>query len=270
MRGGLGGFGVGLRGVHYATLRARPPAAWGCDFFEALTENYLDDHGFGRDTLRFIASHRPVVLHGVSLSIGGRDPFDSAWLGRLRALADEVRAAWVTDHLCWTADGGWQSHDLLPVPYTPAMLAWCARRVDAVQQALGRPIALENPSAYVHTAESTIPEWAFLSELADATGCGLLVDVNNVFVSCANLGWDPRAWLDGVAAERVMQLHLAGPRREGDLWIDTHDQPVLDEVWALYDRFRVRAPEAPVLLEWDADIPDFDALVGQLARARSR
>jgi uncharacterized protein (UPF0276 family) len=263
------GFGVGLRAAHYATLRGRPPAAWGCDWFEALTENYLDDHGLARDTLRYVAAHRPVALHGVSLSIGGRDALDHAWLARLRALADEVRAAWVTDHLCWTRDGGWQSHDLLPIPYTRGTLAWCARRVDEVQQALGRPIALENPSLYVDTPESTLPEWAFMNELAQATGCGLLLDVNNVFVSCANLGWDPLSWVDGVAAEHVVQLHLAGPRREGAVWIDTHDQPVLDEVWALYDRVRARVPDAPVLLEWDAELPDFDTLVGHLSRARS-
>ncbi len=262
------GDGVGLRSDHYPALRERAEEAWGVDWFEAITENYLDDRGNARATLEWIAQRRPVVLHGVSLSIGGTDALDIRYLRKLGALAREVHAAWISDHLCWTRVGRFQSHDLLPLPYTPETLAWCVERVRRVQDLLDRPIALENPSRYLDFVDSTIPEWAFLSELAQATGCGILLDVNNVHVSAHNLGLDPREAIERIHADAVVQIHLAGPRPRGDLLVDTHDQAVPAEVWPLYRRALERMPGVPTLLEWDSSIPSWEGLVAELERAR--
>jgi uncharacterized protein (UPF0276 family) len=262
------GDGVGLRGVHFRHLLDTAPQAWGVDWFEIISEDFLDDHGFAAHVLDHVAAHRPVVMHGVSLSIGSTDPLDKIYLRKLRALADRVGPAWISDHLCWTGVNGVVSHDLLPMPLTRSSLAHVAGRVRAVQDYLGRPLILENPSSYLEFHVSQIPEWEFLTMLAQNTGCGLLLDVNNVFVSSVNHGFDAVAYIESLPADRIVQVHLAGPRDRGAYLLDTHDQPVPEEVWPLYGLVHHRTGGVATLLEWDADIPPFPDLLAELAKAK--
>jgi uncharacterized protein (UPF0276 family) len=258
------GLGLGLRTPHLEHILARWPEL---DWFEAISENYMDSAGRPRALLRRIAERYPISLHGVSLSIGGSDPLDRSYLGRLKRLADELGAVTVSDHLCWTGVGGLNSHDLLPLPLTEEALEHVARRVLAVQDALGRPLALENPSSYLRFRHSTIDEPEFLRELCGATGCELLLDVNNVYVTCHNTGGDPLHYLDGVPWGRVVQMHLAGHERCGTHLVDTHGQPVADEVWALYERAWELGGGAPTLLERDSNIPTFELCRAELLLA---
>jgi uncharacterized protein (UPF0276 family) len=258
------GLGLGLRNVHFdAILSSAPRDLW----FEAISENFMDSGGRPRAMLRAIAERHPVVLHGVSLSIGSTDPLDTAYLATLKRLADEVRPAWISDHLCWTGVNGHNSHDLLPMPLNAESLAHVTARVIEVQERLERPLILENPSSYVRFAESTIDEPEFLRALADATGCGLLLDVNNVFVSCFNAGTDPHAYLDAFPCDRVVQMHLAGHQDLGSHVIDTHDRPVRAEVWELFRTAWARTGGAATLLEWDDGIPDFAECLAELHKA---
>jgi uncharacterized protein (UPF0276 family) len=263
------GDGVGLREEHYPHLMRTPPAAWGVDWFEVISENYLDNEGYGMRVLEHVAAHRPVVMHGVSLSIGSTAPLDMGYLARLKALAARVSPLWISDHLCWTGVGGLNSHDLLPMPLTEESLALTADRVRAVQDYLGRPIVLENPSTYLAFQSSRLPEWEFIGRLAEDTGCGLLLDVNNVHVSSVNQFFDPLAYIDAIPANHVVQIHLAGPSDHGTHLIDTHDHPVPDEVWPLYARAWERCGPVATLLEWDASIPPFDELLAELAKAKT-
>jgi uncharacterized protein (UPF0276 family) len=217
--------------------------------------------------IRAIAERYPVVLHGVSLSIGSTDPLNTDYLARLKRLADEIRPAWISDHLCWTGVGGFNSHDLLPMPLTEESLAHVTARVRQVQDILERPLILENPSTYVRFVQSTMEEPEFLRRLGDATGCGLLLDVNNVFVSCFNTGADPVAYLDAFPCERVVQMHLAGHQQHGSHIIDTHDRPVRAEVWELFRLAWARTGGASTLLEWDGDIPGFAECHAELLKA---
>ena len=259
------GLGLGLRSVHFDTiLRERPAVGW----FEAISENFMDSHGRPRAALRAIAELYPIVLHGVSLSIGSTDPLDFDYLARLKRLAGEVRPAWISDHLCWTGMLGLNSHDLLPLPLTEESLAHVAGRVRQVQDFLERPLILENPSAYVRFAGSQMEEPEFLRRLGDETGCGLLLDVNNVHVSCFNAGTDPLAYLGAFPFERVVQMHIAGHQHLGTHIIDTHDGPVAPPVWELFRRAWHRTGGAATLLEWDDRIPSFQECVNELAKAR--
>lgn len=262
------GDGVGLRGAHFPHLMRTPPDAWGVDWFEIISENFIDNRGFAAHVLEKVAAQRPVVMHGVSLSIGSTAPLDMAYLRKLKALADRVRPAWISDHLCWTGVNGVNTHDLLPMPLTEASLAHVADRVRAVQDLLGRPLVLENPSTYLEFRASVIPEWEFLARLAEATGCGLLLDVNNVFVSATNHGFDPVRYIDGVPADRIVQMHLAGHSDCGTHLIDTHDHPVAGAVWPLYQRAQQRTAGVATLLEWDAHIPPFPEVCAELGKAR--
>ncbi len=263
------GDGVGLREDHYPHLMATPPAEWGVDWFEAITENLLDNHGWAMRVFEHVAAHRPVVLHGVSLSIGSTAPLDTAYLAKLRALAERFRPLWISDHLCWTGVNGINSHDLLPMPLTEASLAHAADRVAAVQEWLGRPLIVENPSSYLQFTSSQMPEQEFLARLCERTGCGLLLDVNNVHVSCYNHGLDPLAYIDALPADHIVQMHLAGPSDHGTHLIDTHDHPVPDAVWPLYARAWERCGPVATLLEWDAQIPPFAELLAELDKARA-
>jgi uncharacterized protein (UPF0276 family) len=263
------GDGVGLREEHYPHLMRTPPADWGVDWFEVISENYLDNQGYGLHVLEHVAAHRPVVMHGVSLSIGSTAPLDFAYLAKLRALAARVSPLWISDHLCWTGIGGLNSHDLLPMPLTEESLAHTATRVRAVQDYLGRPIVLENPSTYLAFRSSRMPEWEFIARLAEQTGCGLLLDVNNIHVSAVNQAFDPLAYIDAIPANHVVQIHLAGPSDQGTHLIDTHDHPVPDAVWPLYARAWERCGPVATLLEWDANIPPFAELLAELAKART-
>lgn len=263
------GDGVGLREEHYAHLMATPPAEWGVGWFEVISENCLDNQGYGMRVLEHVRAHRPIVMHGVSMSIGSTAPLDYGYLGKLRDLAAELKPLWVSDHLCWTGIGGINSHDLLPMPLTEASLVHVAGRVRAVQDFLGRPLTLENPSTYLEFTSSMMPEWEFLARLAAETGCGLLLDVNNVHVSAFNHGFDPLAYLDAVPAEHVVQIHLAGPRDYGTHLIDTHDSPVPDAVWPLYARAWERCGPVATMVEWDANVPPFEELVAELGKAKA-
>ena len=207
--------------------------------------------------LRQIAERYPIVMHGVSLSIGSADPLNWEYLGKLKRLAGETRAAWISDHLCWTGVGGHNSHDLLPLPLNDETLRHVVERVLTVQDFLERPFVLENPSSYITFRESTISEWDFLAQLSEQSGCGLLLDVNNVYVSCRNHDWDPQQYLAGIPAVRVVQFHLAGHTDLGTHCIDTHDGRVVDAVWDLYRQAIARTGEVSTLLEWDAPHSEF-------------
>ena len=260
------GVGVGLRNVHFDhILTEHPPVDW----FEAISENFMDSGGRPRAVLRRIAEQYPVVLHGVSMSIGSTDPLDRAYLARLRRLAGEISARWVSDHLCWTGVLGLNSHDLLPLPLNEDVLHHVAARVRQVQDVLERPLVLENPSTYVRFRDSTIGEPEFFRALCDLSGCGLLLDVNNVYVSCFNGGTDPLAYLDAFPFERVVQLHIAGHQHCGTHIVDTHDRPVCDPVWALFRVAWQRTGGAAALLEWDGEVPAFPAVHAEALRARA-
>ncbi len=257
------GRGLGLRREHYQhVVENRPPVGW----FEVISENFLGAGGNPRRVLEAVRRDHPVVLHGVSLSIGSTDPLDERYLTELDALARAVEPAWISDHLCWGAAHGINAHDLLPLPYTEEALAHVARRVEMVQERLGRRILLENPSSYL-VLEGDMPEHEFLAALARRADCGILLDVNNVFVSAHNHGWDPQAYLAAMPAERVGQIHLAGHSEEGALLIDTHDGQVADGVWQLYAEAVRRFGARSTMIEWDADVPAFEELEAELGRA---
>jgi uncharacterized protein len=258
------GQGVGLRSQHFSYLMRNDPQV---DWFEIISENFMDNFGLARHVLERIASARPVVMHGVSLSVGSTDPLDFDYLARLKALAEFVRPVWISDHLCWTGVAHVNTHDLLPMPLNEESLRHVAGRVRQVQDFLGRPLVLENPSTYLEFRNSTIAEWDFLSELARETGCGLLLDVNNVYVSGHNHGFDPEHYVRSLPAESVVQIHLAGPSDCGRYLVDTHDRPVPAPVWRLYKLAQELTGGVSTLLEWDANIPDFPELVCELRKA---
>jgi uncharacterized protein (UPF0276 family) len=237
-------------------------------FFEVISENFMDCAGGRRRALDLIAERYPVVLHGVSLSIGSTDPLNFGYLRRLRDLADAVRARLVSDHVCWTGVLGRNTHDLLPLPFTEAALTHVAERVRIVQEFLGRRLVLENPSTYVGFTGSTMTEPEFLARLAEDTDCELLLDVNNVYVSAVNHDFDPVAYLDALPLNRVAQIHLAGHTDYGTHLIDTHDAPVTDAVWDLYRLVIERAGAIPTLVEWDDKLPAFPVLIAELDKAR--
>jgi uncharacterized protein len=259
------GIGLGLRTVHYAhILEQRPDVDW----FEIISENYLETSGRPLDFLDAIAERYPMVMHGVSLSIGSTDPLNREYLRQLRELRERVKARWVSDHLCWTGVAGRNSHDLLPMPYTEEALAHVVSRVDEVQNFLGAPIALENPSTYAELSGASMPEWEFLARLAELADCAILLDVNNVYVSARNHGFDPALYLDAMPFDRVVQLHVAGHTDHGTHIIDSHIGPVVDPVWELLALAHRRAAGVPILLEWDAEIPAFEVVHQEALRAR--
>ena len=257
------GRGLGLRREHYQHVVENRPAV---DWFEVISENFMGAGGNPRRVLEAVRRDYPVVLHGVSLSIGSTDPLDERYLAELDALARAVEPAWISDHLSWGTAHGLNAHDLLPLPYTEEALAHVARRVEMVQERLGRRILLENPSSYLEL-DGDMAEHEFLAELARRADCGILLDVNNVFVSAHNHGWDPHAYLAAMPAERVGQIHLAGHSEDGALLIDTHDGHVVDGVWRLYAEAVGRFGARATMIEWDADVPAFEELEAELIRA---
>jgi uncharacterized protein (UPF0276 family) len=259
------GFGLGLRPPHYQDVLDGAPRV---DWWEVISENFLVAGGNPRRVLREVRARWPVVLHGVSLSIGSVDPLDADYLDRLAALVAEVEPPIVSDHLCWSSLGGHAAHDLWPLPYTDEALALVVAKVGRVQDRLGRRILLENPSSYVTFAASHIPEAEFLAEVARRADCGILLDVNNVYVSATNHGWDAAAYLAALPVERVGQIHLAGHSDHGTHLLDTHDHPVCDAVWALYRDAVARFGPVAAMIERDDHIPGLDELVGELDRAR--
>ena len=260
------GHGVGLRREHFDRVLSDRT---GVDWFEVISENYLVKGGRPLQILEQVRRDYPVVLHGVSLSIGSADPLDRGYLDRLRDLAARIEPAWVSDHLCWTSVGGHNSHDLLPLPYTEETLEHVVSRLVVVQDHLGRRIALENASTYLSFAGSSIPEWEFLGEVAHRADCGILLDVNNIYVSAVNHGFDPEKYLAAIPPERVWEIHLAGHTDCGSHLLDTHSARVCDEVWDLYRFASRRIGAVASLVEWDEDIPDWDTLETESGRARA-
>jgi uncharacterized protein len=259
------GLGVGLRHVHFNYILEHWPAV---DWFEIISENFIDSRGKPRYVLDQIAERYPLVMHGVSLSIGSTDPLNIDYLQKLKALAQEIRAVWVSDHLCWTGVLGKNTHDLLPLPLNEETLQHTITRVKFVQEFLERPLILENPSSYITFAASTFSEAQFLTALSEATGCGLLLDVNNIYVSCRNHNWNAHEYLQQIPSNRIVQFHLAGHTDLGTHCIDTHDGHVIDAVWELYRAAYKGCQGAATLLEWDAHIPTFPELHAEILKAR--
>lgn len=260
------GFGLGLRREHYRDfLDTDVPV----DFVEVISENFMVEGGQPLDILRRVRERHPVALHGVSMSIGSADGLNRDYLRRLRMLVDRIEPLFVSDHLSWSRYAHFNSHDLLPLPYTEETLAVVCRNVDMAQEAMGRAMLFENPSSYLTFAASTMTEWEFLTEMSRRTGCGLLLDINNIFVSTQNHGWDEDAYLRGIPADRVRQIHLAGHTRGDGLLIDTHDQPVNDDVWSLYAKAMSRLGPVATMIERDGAIPPLPELLDELDTARA-
>jgi len=259
------GYGLGLRKEHYKTvLDDHPPVDW----FEILSENYMVDGGKPLYFLDRIREQYPMVMHGVSLSIGGTDPLDQDYLKRLKTLMERVQPAWISDHLCWTGVNGTNLHDLMPLPYTEETVRHVTDRVSQVQDYLGRQILLENVSSYVAFKDSEFSEWEFLREIAEKSDCLILLDINNIYVSAFNHNFDPYDYVDGIPLERVYQFHLAGHTHENDLIIDTHDHPIVDPVWELYAAAVRRFGYVSTMIERDDNIPPLTELLGELEQAR--
>ncbi len=260
------GHGVGLRNTHFPEVEAETARV---DWFEVISENFMIRGGRPLRILDHARALAPVVLHGVSLSLGSTDPLREDYLEALAILAARVEPAWVSDHLCWGSVGGHYAHDLLPLPYTEEALGHVVERVGRVQDRLGRQILVENVSSYLTYAGSAMPEWEFLAEVARRSDCGILLDVNNVYVSAMNHGFDPLRYLAGVPADRIGQIHLAGHSDHGTHLLDTHDAPVRAEVWALYRWVIERIGPVSTLVEWDEHIPEWSELVAETERARA-
>lgn len=260
------GFGLGLRVDHYDAILTTLPTA--VDWFEIITEDYLVPGGTPRYHLDAVAAHYPIVMHGVALSIGSTSPLDFDYLAQVKTLAQHCGARWISDHLCWTGMNGKFLHDLLPLPYTEETLRHVCDRVRRAQDFLGQRILLENPSTYLEFTHSTISEWEFMAALAEAADCYILLDVNNIYVSSVNHGFDPENYLKAIPLERVKQFHIAGHHNFGDHIIDTHDAPVIKPVWQLYQRAVQRFPNVPTLLERDDNIPPLETLLDELDLAR--
>lgn len=259
------GFGLGLRIDHYQTVLDTRPAV---DWFEVITENYLVPGGKPLHFLRRIREHYPMVMHGVSMSIGSTDPLNLDYLRQVKQLAAELQPAWISDHLCWTQSQGTNTHDLMPLPYTDEALEHVVQRVQQVQDILGRRLLLENVSSYVTYTDSRMSEWQFLAEIAARADCLILLDINNIYVSAYNHGFDPLDYLNGIPSERVQQFHLAGHSNMGGYIIDTHDHPVIDPVWDLYRKAVQRFGDVSAMIERDDFIPPFDELFAELQFAR--
>jgi uncharacterized protein (UPF0276 family) len=259
------GLGVGLRTVHFGHILSRKPAV---DWFEIVTENFLDTGGRPMWVLDQIAERYPIVLHGVSMSVGSTDPLNRDFLRKVKALAKRVKAVWISDHVCWTGVAGRNLHDLLPMPYTQEALRHMVRRIREIQDSLERPLVLENPSSYTEFTSSSMPEWEFIARMAEGADCGVLLDVNNVYVSSFNHRFDPVAYIRAIPPERVAYLHLAGHTNFGTHLLDTHIGPVIDPVWKLYRLAHRLNGGRSTLLEWDENIPSFPVVHREVLKAR--
>lgn len=261
------GFGVGLRPVHYATILETNPKV---DWFEILSENYLVPGGRPLYYLDQIRERYPVVMHGVSLSIGAADPLNWDYLTQLKKLADRVQPKWISDHTCWSSTGKHSLHDLLPVPQTEEAAWHIIEKVKQVQDFFGQRIMLENISSYMEYTASTMTEWDFIKLIAEESDSLILLDVNNVYVSAQNHGFDPMKYLEAIPPARVGQFHLSGHSDKGTHLLDTHDSLIIDEVWQLYQNAVARFGEVSTLIEWDEHIPPFEELFAELTKAKER
>jgi len=259
------GLGVGLRTVHFGHILNKKPKV---DWFEIVTENFLDTEGRPMWVLDQIAERHPIVVHGVSMSVGSPDPVDRSFLAKIKALAKRVRAVWVSDHVCWTGVAGRNLHDLLPMPYSEEALRHMVKKIRQIQDILERPLVLENPSSYVEFASSTMPEWEFIARMAEDADCGLLLDVNNVYVSSFNHGFDPETYIRAIPPERIAYFHVAGHTNFGTHILDTHIGPIIDPVWKLYRLAHEQTGGRSTLLEWDEEIPTFPVVHREVLKAR--
>ncbi len=259
------GLGLGLRNQHFDYILKEQPEV---DWFEIISENFMDSGGRPRYVLHQIAERYPMVMHGVSMSIGSTEPLNMTYLKRLKQLAKEIKPAWISDHLCWTGVLGINSHDLLPVPLNEATLHHICNRINTVQDFLERPLILENPSTYMSFKHSTMPEEEFLARMTAETNCGLLLDVNNVYVSSFNNDFDPVKYIEAIPPESIIQMHLAGHQHCGDYIIDTHDRAVTGYVWELFRQTWQRTGGVTTLLEWDGNIPPFEDYYAELMKAK--
>ena len=259
------GYGLGLRKEHYETVLAERPAV---DWFEIISENYMVDGGKPIDYLTRIREHYPMVMHGVSMSIGSTAPLNFDYLKQLKALVKRVQPEWFSDHLCWTGVDGVNLHDLMPLPYTEEAIDHVANRVRQVQDYMGQQMLLENVSSYVSYTDSQMSEWEFLREVANRADCLLLLDVNNIYVSAYNHNFDPYTYLDAIPGERVYQIHLAGHMHENNLIIDTHDHPIADPVFALYAAAVEKFGRVSTMIERDDHIPPLNELLKELDQVR--
>ena len=259
------GFGLGLRTDHYETILSEKPAI---DWFEVITENYLVPGGKPLYYLDNIREHYPMVMHGVSLSIGSTDPLDMEYLAQVKALANRVQPKWISDHLCWTGIHGKNTHDLLPLPYTKETIAHVVNRIRQVQDFLQQRILIENVSSYVSYKQSEMNEWDFLTEIGNQADCLILLDINNIYVSSVNHGFNPLTYIHSIPTERIYQIHLAGHSDMGDYIIDTHDQDIVDAVWNLYAATIQHHGEISTLIERDDNVPALDYLLKELQHAR--
>lgn len=264
------GFGLGLRSVHYEDILERGAKV---DWFEVISENFMGlSHEFseapGINTLETIRKDYPIACHGVSLSIGSLDPLNPNYLKKLKMLVDRIDPLWVSDHLCWTGVHGKNAHDLLPLPYTRETIDHVANKIDQVQEFLGRRIMIENVSSYVEFKESEMTEWEFVHEVIEKADCAMLLDLNNIFVSSFNHGFDSYDYLKKVPFHRVGQIHLAGPTRHETHMVDTHDHPVTDEVWKLYTWVMENHEPISTMVEWDENIPPLGELEKEIHKAK--
>jgi len=260
------GFGVGLRQPHYKLVVETHPKV---DWFEVISENFMVEGGRALEVLQAVREHYPIAMHSVSMSLGSTDPLNRDYLRRIRELARRFEPAWISDHLCWTGVGGRNLHDLLPLPYTEEAIRHVVARIRQVQENLERPILIENVSSYMAFADSTMTEWEFISNIAEEADCGILLDINNIFVSAFNHRFDANDYIDAVPVERVVQYHLAGHSEHGTYLLDTHDHPIRDEVWMLYERAARRFGDVAAIVEWDDNIPEFAVLAEASERARN-
>jgi uncharacterized protein (UPF0276 family) len=259
------GLGLGLRSEHFDHILNESPEV---DWFEVISENFMDSFGRPRQILKQIAEKYPLVMHGVSMSIGSTDSLNFDYLKSLKTLADEVQPAWISDHLCWTGVLTTNSHDLLPLPLNDESLKHVCDRINQIQDYLERPLVIENPSTYASFKNSNIPEWEFLKLMTEETGCGLLLDVNNVYVSSFNNDFNPVEYINKLPHDKIVQMHLAGHQNMGNYIIDTHDREVTDQVWKLFQMTYQLANEASILLEWDGNIPEFDVYHIELMKSK--
>jgi uncharacterized protein (UPF0276 family) len=258
------GIGLGLRIPHYAHILEKKPVV---DWFEIISENYMVDGGRPLAVLDQILEQYRVVQHGVSMYFGNAARPNRAHLKKLKALTRRTQTPWLSDHLCWGSVDGRYTHDLLPMPYTWEAVEWTARNIREVQDFTGIPVAVENVSSYAEFHASEMTEWEFLNEVVERADCGILLDVNNIYVSSKNHGFDPYAYLDAVPAPRVAQIHIAGHTKFKKYLLDTHDHPVLDPVWKMYAHAIRRTGRTATLLEWDDRIPSFDEVHAEALKA---
>jgi uncharacterized protein len=261
------GFGVGLRRPHYTYVLEQRPAM---DWFEVISENFMVAGGRPLAVLEWVREHYPIVLHGVSMSLGSTDELNCEYLRALARLVRRFEPAWISDHLCWTGVGGHNLHDLIPLPYTDEALRHAAGRIRQVQEMVERRILIENVSSYMEFTLSTMSEWEFLAAVAEEADCGILLDINNIYVNAFNQQFDPRVYIDAIPVNRVAQFHLAGHSDHGAYLLDTHDHPVCAEVWSLYEHAVARFGKIATLVEWDDNIPEFGELAATAEQARRR